>query len=171
VLVITAALCAFFLVRGGAAVTAVPAQDLTAPANSAGLPASDLEEYQNVKYKFSLRYPPGAIIHSFDEGGGASTITLENDAEGEGFQIFIVPYNGDKVTQERFLMDDPSGVMLEPRQGLLDGAPASMFFSKDTLLGDTREIWFIRGGYLYEVTAPKVLDQWLQSVIATWRFL
>jgi hypothetical protein len=37
-------------------------------------------------------------------------------------------------------------------------------------MGASREIWFLRGGYLYEVTAPQPLDPWLLSIMQTWKF-
>jgi hypothetical protein len=33
-----------------------------------------------------------------------------------------------------------------------------MFFGSNSAMGDTREIWFIHGGFLYEVTTYKELD-------------
>lgn len=46
-----------------------------------------------------------------------------------------------------------------------------MFFSKNIALGDTREVWFIKNGYLYEVTTLKSLDAWLTQILQTWKFL
>ena len=37
--------------------------------------------------------------------------------------------------------------------------------------GDTREVWFIHGGYLYEVTTYKELDIWLAGIMRTWKFI
>ena len=45
-----------------------------------------------------------------------------------------------------------------------------MFFSKNGLMGDTREVWFTHGGYLYEVTTYKELDPWLSGIMASWKF-
>jgi hypothetical protein len=33
-----------------------------------------------------------------------------------------------------------------------------------------REIWFIHGGFLYEVTTYKQLDSWLTPIMQTWQF-
>jgi hypothetical protein len=38
-------------------------------------------------------------------------------------------------------------------------------------LGDTREIWFIRGGFLYEVATYKDQEAWLSEIMSTWKFL
>ena len=130
-----------------------------------------MREYQSATYRFSLLYPENLSIKEYDEGRGAGTVTFQDASRGEGFQIFIAPYREKQITEERFLLDNPSGAMEEPVEGLLDGALASMFFSTDPLLGDTREIWFIKDGYLYEVTTLKVLDKWLEGAMLTWRFI
>ena len=58
-----------------------------------------------------------------------------------------------------------------PTFGLIDGASAASFYSTDVRLGDTYEVWFIHGGYLYEVTTLKPLDAWLQNIMQTWVFI
>jgi hypothetical protein len=77
----------------------------------------------------------------------------------------------DKITQERFAMDEPSGVMNSPINITLDGAAATEFLSSNTAMGDSREIWFLRGGYLYEITTPRALDAWLLNIMQTWHFI
>ena len=44
-------------------------------------------------------------------------------------------------------------------------------FEKKTSACDWREVWFIHGGYLYEVTTYKELDTWLGSIMQTWKFI
>lgn len=68
-------------------------------------------------------------------------------------------------------MDQPSGVMQGPMDLSLNSALATMFFGRDPLLGDTREVWFIHGGYLFEVSTPKMLDEWLGNIMFTWKFI
>ncbi len=134
-------------------------------------PPSGSEEYRNTTYRFSLFYPSEMKVTEFDEGNGARTITFQNVAEAKGFQIFIVPYGTPHVSTERFHKDVPSGVREEPTDLTIDGVVANMFFSNNIALGDTREVWFIKDGYLFEVTAPKTLNAWLMGIIQTWKFI
>ena len=46
-----------------------------------------------------------------------------------------------------------------------------MFFGNNSIMGDTREIWLIHGGFLYEVTTYKQLDSWLGPIMQTWTFI
>ena len=143
----------------------------TPPAHCGEAAGASCVEYRNEKYHFSLFHSDKQTVKEYDEGGGASTITFENIDGGRGFQIFIVPYGGDKVSKERFQRDVTSGVMKNPQNVSVAGAFGTMFESQDLSLGDTREIWFIHDGYLYEVTTLKVLDDVIEGVMQTWAFI
>ena len=134
------------------------------------LPDNTLE-YRNTLHDFSLFYPDDLKVKEYDEGGSVQTVVIE-DARGEkGFQIFIVPYSSQKITKERFKMDMPSGVMEEPTNIVIDSnIPATMFFGSNAILGKTREVWFVKDGYLYEITALAELDGWLADILVTLHF-
>ena len=68
-----------------------------------------------------------------------------------------------------FVADDPSRIMQQPTDVYIGGVKATMFFSSDALLGPTREVWFLHGGYLFEVTTYKDQDQWLAAVMSMGR--
>lgn len=128
-------------------------------------------EYASGHYRFSLLHPEDLNVQEFDEGGGAMTVVFGNDAQTHGFQIFIVPYSAEQVDRERFLTDQPSGVMKDPVDVLIDGTRGTIFFGKNSIMGDTREVWFIRDGFLYEVTTYDELDTWLAGVMQSWKWL
>lgn len=135
-----------------------------------GAPAG-YREYRSEAYRFSLFYPENLTVREYDEGGGASTIVFQNIDAARGFQIFIVPYAETTVSEERFRKDAPSGVRKDPKNVVIDGAVGTSFFSHSPMLGDTAEVWFISGGYLFEVTAPKLDAVWLSDIIQTWKFI
>ena len=94
-----------------------------------------LGNYQNKVYNFSLRLPEGMTVKEYQEGGGASTISFENRESVEGFQIFVFPYNADKISEERFRQDVPSGVRENQRGVTIHDAEGVIFHSNDALLG------------------------------------
>lgn len=132
---------------------------------------SGWKEYQSAQYAFSVLFPEAMQVTEFDEGEGAATITFQDDATASGFQIFVTPYGFPQVSPERFRKDIPSGVRESPKDITVDGATASSFYSSNAALGDTAEIWFIRDGYLFEVTTLKSLDAWLGDIMQSWKFL
>ena len=129
------------------------------------------KEYRNTRYGFSLQHPSELSVSTVDEGSGASTITFQNVEKGEGFQIFIVPYQAPQVSEERFKQDVPSGVRESLSDITVDGETAAAFYSTNVALGATREVWITHNGFLYEVTTLKSLDKWLGGIIQTWKFL
>jgi hypothetical protein len=58
----------------------------------------------------------------------------------------------------------------QPTATTIDGVPATMFYGSNSVMSDTREIWFINAGLLYEVTTYKQLDTWLLPILQTWQF-
>lgn len=128
-------------------------------------------EYVNEHFQFSLRIPDALQVREYKEGAGALTIVFETPEGLEGFQIFIVPYRETKITDERFLKDAPSSIMREPVNILIDGIPASAFFGEHLLLGETREVWFIKDGHLFEITTYRELDEWFMRILQTWTFI
>ena len=87
-----------------------------------------------------------------------------------GFEVYVTPYSGTQITEQEFKLDEPSGVENHPTHVTVDGVPATMFYGNNSIMGDTREIWFIHGGFLYEVTTYKELDSWLVPIMQTWQF-
>lgn len=138
--------------------------------SSLASPSASMTEYRNLQYGFSLFYPNDLAVSSFGEGNGASTIVFQNTTEVRGFQIFVVPYTEAQISEERFRKDVPSGVREHPVNILVGGVPAVMFFSKNAILGDTVEVWVIKNGYLFEITAPKPLAVWLANIMQSWVF-
>jgi hypothetical protein len=134
-------------------------------------PLSGAKEYRSSAYHLSLFYPDTLAVKTYDEGGGAATVTFQNSANAMGFQLFVVPYASSQISKARFLQDEPSGVMQSPLNVTVGGVPATSFYGSNAVLGETAEIWFIRGGYLYEITAPKSEAAWLSDIVNTWRFI
>mgnify|MGYP001610874267 CR=1 FL=1 len=135
------------------------------------VPAGE-KEYYNPQYKFSLLYPNNLTAAEHDEGAGAMTIIFEYDDKKtlEGFQVFIVPFSGSQITDDRFKQDIPSGVRKDLKEIKIDGATGASFYSENDVLGETAEVWFLRGGYLFEVNTFKELAPWLDTILQTWKF-
>lgn len=126
--------------------------------------------YKNSQFRFALAYPEQLAMYE-QTTSGTLTVSFQAGAGQEGFQIYVVPFGGTHITSDRFKLDIPSGVFKDQKDTIVGGTPGIMFFSENTIMGETREIWFIRDGFLYEVTTYKELDQWMQNIMQTWRFL
>lgn len=140
------------------------------PIASSTLPAG-YATYTNTAYHFALSYPEYLSRNEYPESDGALTITFQSPEKGEGFQIYIAPYTESQISEERFKQDEPSGIRTNLTNITIDAAPAAAFYSRNDSLGETREIWVISKGYLYEITTLKSLDEWLMSTVRTLRFI
>lgn len=134
-------------------------------------PPAGQKEYYNAQYRFSLFYPDNLHMEGRSEGEGAMTVIFQNPDTAQGFQIFIAPYGEAQVTEEQFKKDEPSGVRKDMRDISIDGTTGASFYSTNLALGGTAEIWFVHGGYLYEVTTLKPLGSWLESIMQSWNFI
>ena len=141
-------------------------------ADTSEAPPEGYVQYVNNKYRFSFYHSPEGKITEYDEGGGAETIVLENFQKVRGLQVFIVPYAGDTISDQRFHDDVPSGVRKNIEMTTIGAKqiPAVTFQSEDALLGPTREIWFIYEEHLYEITTFQGVKDWLTPIIQSWRF-
>lgn len=149
-----------------------PVSSGTVPEVSVGrLVPEGLREYRNTAYRFSLLYPQELEVKEYLEGGNAITITFQDTKKEDGFQLFIMPYQELQVSEERFKQDLPSGVRTNMSDVSIDGATGATFYSVNQTLGETREVWFIHDGFLFEVTTLKPLEAWLDAILQTWEFL
>lgn len=126
--------------------------------------------YRSPLLRFEVTYPEDLQVREYGKAN-TSTITFEDASGRRGFQVFVVPYAEATVSDKRFKMDEPSGVMKEPTQVVIGGISATAFWSTNMVFGEAREVWFINDGFLYEVTTYKELDSWLAGIMQTWKFI
>ena len=131
------------------------------------------KEYKTDRFHLSILYPQDLTVEESVDKYGSLTVVLQNPDKNapKGFQVYVQPYTLPQVTDERFKKDLPSGVRTNVSAVVIDGATGAAFYSKDDRLGDTREVWFIHDGLLYEATTPKPLEAWFRDILATWKFI
>src|SRR3989338_675247 len=134
------------------------------------IPPAGMLEYKSLIFRFSLFYPNDLKFKEY-QGGSDTTVVFENSKTGKGFQIFVKPYEHEQISLDQLKMDLSSGIVKDPVDISVDGVGATMFYSQNSAIGDTREVWFVKNGFLYEVTTYKELDAWLSSIMQTWKFL
>jgi hypothetical protein len=148
-----------------------PSNSTPSVSESATQAARGLRKYQNTAFHFSLLYPQNLQLQEYKEPGGGLTVTFQDVAAQQEVQVFVTPYGDAQITDARFELDEPSGVKIDPTNIMVDGAKGMEFFSSAPTMDDTREVWFIKNGYLYEITTFKELDSWLQQILQTWQFI
>ena len=123
-------------------------------------------------YGFSFQYPPDFNITEVDENNGGNTILAEGTNK-KSFQIFIAPFDEQgSITPERIKKDLPGVAIENPQNVLIAGKTitALLFFGKGENLTRTREIWFVKNGNLYQVTAYDNMDSVVGPLLESLRF-
>lgn len=133
--------------------------------------SDDSRLYRNAAFHFSIAFPATLAPREYEESGGAMSVTFEDPGAPHEFQIYATPYADTQITPARFKLDEPSGVRKDPMDVMIDGIRATMFFSANPSMGETREVWFIRDGFLYEVVTEKSNDAWLAGIMQSWKFI
>lgn len=129
------------------------------------------KEYANSQYHVSVFYPQELSVTEYTEASGAHTISFENTDGSRGFQVYVVPYPDAQITKSRILLDTHNTATETPQEIVLaNGTHALIFFSNGGALGKVREVWFLHGGFLYEVTTYADLDSWLSDILKTLTF-
>jgi len=137
--------------------------------------------YTNSTYGFSLKMPADFTVQETqnqDDSGNANgeTIVLEDKADN-GIQIIISPFDEDTgdgytLTKDRILQDVPD-LQITDEQPLLVGPNYTGLAFKsnnDAFDGDSREVWFVYRGSLYQISTYARLDDLLKAIFGTWQF-
>ncbi len=130
-------------------------------------------EYANETYGFGMTLPVNTTAQSVMEGDG-ETILVQSQSGGEhsadSLQISVSPFDEDiSLTPARVQKDVPSLKMETPMTVKVDGVSAVAFYSRD---GDVRyrEVWFVHGGFLYQVLARAEADNTTGKVMESWKW-
>ena len=131
------------------------------------LELGDYLTYTHETLGLSFEVPADFLVSSFDENG-EEVILAEHPRLHLGFQIVAFPVDDSapSLTAETISRDNPSLPIEDPVEFFMPGEiPAVRFSSRDSSLGDTRELWFSRGGYFYQIRMYSAQHEWLDAWI------
>ncbi len=131
--------------------------------------ASGQTAYTNELYQFSFAAPEGYAVR---EGDG---VVFVEDKKGDGIQILITPIDEDitVMTVERINADIPDMRITDTEPVEIGDARTGLAFKSDNEAfdGASREVWFVYGGYLYQISTYERLDPVLKQLFSTWEFI
>lgn len=127
--------------------------------------------YTHPSPKFSFEYPQGFSVGSFPEGEDSETI-LVHGANGESsMQILISPFDeAIALTKKRILKDAPDMEVNNEKEITVGKDAKGLQFQSTNSSGPTAEVWFVHNKHLYQISAPKNSSEFLQAIIATWKW-
>lgn len=133
--------------------------------------------YQNMTYRFSLKMPENFEAREFEGAEGGQTVVLEDphasSSEPVGIQIAIspAPEGLEDVTQD-VIKESLPDLQIRDAQPVEVGAHKGLAFKSDNdaFNGDSREVWFVYNGNLYQISTYARLDELLKQMFTTWQF-
>jgi len=151
-----------------------PEQGVPAVADEFLKPSPNPRTYENKELGFSLTLPEEYKVSPQEYAEEMKVVVFgKTDGSGkEDFQIFVYPYDEPgPITPERIWIDEPDMIVDQPRNILIDGVAALVFFGEDPDFGKTREVWMVQGGMLYQISSAAEFEEKLSKIMATFKFL
>jgi len=118
---------------------------------------------------FSFEYLSNYKLSQLTDDVSESILIQEN---GRGLQIYITDFTANMVFNAKLVKQELVGEKINNLKdvNMPGGFPAVSFSSTDPSLGDTFEIWFVKAGKLYQITAEVNHQTLLQTLIDSWKF-
>jgi len=143
------------------------------------------QEYSHPTYHFSFKYPEGLTVSTIPSAEGqGETVLVESADSKAGVQIVISPYGPDTDITEAMIHSDIPELKISDAQELLigEGRKGLAFMSDNPAFcaspepcvkegnGKSREVWFVFGGNLYQISTYAEQDEFLKRLFGTWQF-
>jgi len=131
-----------------------------------------LVEYSHEGTGMSFSHDAGYSSRLMNDQGVDIVVVQSKDDASKGLQISLIPFDEDasSLTFERITAELPDLVVDKPQTGTLPFGSQALSFETGEEAFRTREVWFVREGYLYQMSAPIASSPLIESVIASMRF-
>lgn len=134
--------------------------------------ASGPSRFVSNPYNFTFQYPQNFSVSAFDDRGG-HVVLVQKQGGDAAVQMFITSWDEptNTVTPERIKKDLPDLTIRNPEKMSMAGeGDALTFVGESEQFGTTREVWFARRGHLYQIITPVGGQEFLASLLETWKF-
>jgi hypothetical protein len=139
--------------------------------NPFGTPTVFLGTFSHPDPSFRFRYPTEFDVNILPSGTDKKIILFQNERTGEGFQIYLAPFQeGIVLTPDRIRQNIPDAVLDRFQEIRISGVLTLFFASQDEIFGDTYEVWFVHHGTLFQITAPASSIDLLKQILVTFKF-
>ncbi len=127
--------------------------------------------YKDELYNFSFTYPKGFTAGSFSDTDDTHTILVRDGKQAVFAQIFVSGFDEDIVLDEKRIKKElPDLVITDPKTVFIGEVQGIAFTSTNSLSSESREVWFVHKGNLYQVSAPIAQAGLFDIMIQTWKF-
>lgn len=125
------------------------------------------EGYSSPFGDFDFVLPHSFTISRIEEAGG-ETLLFRGEDERRSFQIHITDFDDPSpLSPEKIRADLPSMDFRDPQVISVDEVQAVVFLTTEGSL-ETREIWMVRGGMLYQISTYAEFDNDMVEILSKW---
>ncbi len=132
------------------------------------------ETYIHPAGDFSFMYPKGFTVTKAPSDVGETLVVQNTTNKSVGVQILITPFSGNDIDITADMIHDslPDLAISQPQPIDIGPSRKGLAFISDNPAynGSSREVWFVFGGHLYQISTYSYLDPVLKSIFATWKF-
>jgi hypothetical protein len=166
----------------GTAPNSATAPDTSLPAQTSGATAQQIAEipkyqytqtYASKDYGFTFKYPKDFTTSEIPNDTGTA-ILVENIPQHIGAQIVISKFDGpdQDLTKADIAAQIPDLKITGEQEVLIGANRKGLAFMSDSPAfgGQSREVWFVYKGNLYQISTYAELDQFLKGLFGTWQF-
>jgi len=136
-------------------------------------PANGLRFVDN-RTRFSFPLPEGFTAQEYPYGDEPDSIAvIVQDSGDNGVEILVRPLskNASAFSEDSVRATHPNETMTNFRAITAEGVPALSFDSTSALWdGASHEVWFVKDGYLYQISSYARDASLVDAVAATWRW-
>lgn len=144
------------------------------PSESVGTSSREGRPTEYVYEKTGLSFAHGTdySVRVATEQGIDSIVVQSQDDASVGLQVSVLSFDESpsSLTFERIQKDIPDIVISKPQAGALPFGSNALSFEAGEGALRTREVWFVRGGYLYQISAPIASSGLVEGLIAVMKF-
>ena len=113
-----------------------------------------------------MNLPEGATTTNVEDEEGETILVSKAAFDNFQMQIYIMPFDEDIVlTADRIKQDIPDIKMRDAREIKVGETKGVKFVDEDQ---NTKEIWFVRGGFLYQVSSILKDEKITEEIIKSW---
>jgi hypothetical protein len=164
ILIIAAAWAAIVLTKGDTAAEGGPQDSSKADAA--------VETYVYDRTGFALDIPSGFSARLSD-GEETDIVIVEGiESSSEGYQVAITPWDepADALSFARIQADLPDLKLSRTQAGALPIGVLALSFEIEQAGEETREVWFVHAGYLYQMSAPIASAELIEDALEDMSF-
>lgn len=131
------------------------------------------QTYTDKKGRFSFTYPEGFTVNVIKEDDNIDILTLNKSSTDIGLQVRIIDAKeAVAITEDKIVADVPDMLVNEGVAVAINSKGKGLMFVSDSedFGGNSREVWFSKGNFVYQLSAKMEYDDLAKTILNSWKF-